>query len=270
MIDTHRRRYVAFLRGRAGRLMSVSEDFETWSPPRLFMQPLHEEELLYNNTGFVYGDQYLGFLTHFDKHPLAQTQTVQLLASRDGETWSRPPGAPLVPLGGIGEWDRFQIMLTGAPPIPVGDRLLIYYRGTARRHNKVAREYDPRIAPDQDPRTMAIGLATLRLDGFASLDASYDGGTVVTSPAVLHGEQVSLNVKADYGEVLVELLDHQDQPIDGYTVADCLPVHADSVSAPVRWRERRTLQGVAGLAVKLRLTLRNARLYSYRSTSGET
>ena len=94
MIDTHRRQYVAFLRGRGPRLRSVSQDFRRWAAPAPFLWPLHEEEALYNNTGFPYGEQYLGFLTHFDKHPRRQTQTVSLLSSRDGETWLRPPGRP--------------------------------------------------------------------------------------------------------------------------------------------------------------------------------
>ena len=36
MVDTERRRYVAFLRGVPERLMSTSEDFVHWSPPRPF------------------------------------------------------------------------------------------------------------------------------------------------------------------------------------------------------------------------------------------
>ena len=187
MIDTEAGRYVAFLRGRPERLLSVSRDFVTWTPPRPFLAPLHELEALYNNTGFPYGAHYLGFLTHFDKHPLRQIQTLQLLTSRDGERWTRAPSEPLVGLGGIGEWDRFQIMLTGAPPIAVGGRLHIYYRGTPRRHAKIPREFDPRIAADQHPGTMSIGLGFLRLDGFASVAGSFDGGRLTTRPFELAG-----------------------------------------------------------------------------------
>jgi hypothetical protein len=244
--------------------MSTSTDFVGWTPPAPFLWPLHEEEALYNNTGFVYGDQYLGILTHFDKHPLRQTQTLRLLTSRDGERWSRPPGAPLVPLSDVGEWDRFQIMLTGAPPIPVGDRLYVYYRGTARRHNKVPREFDLRIAPDQDPRTMAIGLATLRLDGFASVAASYDGGTLTTTPAVFDGDTLSVNVTADYGRVLVELLDEQGEPLPGHGRADCVPIEVDAVAARVAWSGRTSLRALGGRPVRLRFHLANARLYAYR------
>ena len=138
----------------------------------------------------------MGILTHFDKRPRQQTQVLRLLCSRDGERWQRVPGEPLVGLGAVGEWDRFQLMLSGAPPIAVGDKLYIYYRGTARRHAKIPREFDPPIAADQDPGTMGIGLAMLRLDGFASLNASFDGGQITTRPFALAGDELWINAKA--------------------------------------------------------------------------
>lgn len=263
MIDTGRRRYVAFLRGNGPRLLSVSEDFEAWTPPEPFLWPLHEEEALYNNTGFDYGVHYLGILTHFDKRPRAQTQVLRLLTSRDGERWSRVPGEPLVGLGEVGEWDRFQLLLTGAPPIPVGDRLYIYYRGTARRHNKVSREFDPRIDVDQDRRTMSIGLATLRLDGFASVAASYDGGWIETRPLKLDGEQLRVNVRSDYGELRVEVRDEEGKVWSGYSAGECVPCCADSTGAAIAWRERSGVAALQGRAVRLRFLLKNARLYSY-------
>lgn len=263
MVDTLRRRYVAFLRGGLDRLISFSEDFVHWTPPRPFIRALNEEESLYNNTGFVYGEQYLGFLTHFDKRPKQQTQTLRLIISRDGENWGRVPGEPLIPLGEVGEWDRFQILLTGAPPVKVGGRLHIYYRGTSRRHAKVKREYDPSIAADQDPRTISIGLATLRLDGFASMNASFNGGTVTTRPYRIGGTKLILNVKSDYGKVFVELMDEGDKPIRGYAKEDCRVVQTDSTEAEVGW-ERKSLAELRDVPVKLKFHLYNARLYSYR------
>jgi hypothetical protein len=263
MLDTLRNRYVAFLRGGVDRLISFSEDFVHWTPPRPFLRALNEEESLYNNTGFVYGEQYLGFLTHFDKRPRQQTQTLRLLTSRDGENWFRVQGDPIIPLGGVGEWGRFQILLTGAPPIPVGDKLYIYYRGTSRRHAKVPREYDPSIYADQDPATMSIGLATLRLDGFASIAASFDGGSVTTRPFVLEGDDLVLNVKSDYGKVLVELLDEDGEPLRGCSREYCRPLSIDSCHARVAWEGGSPSQ-LGGTPVKIRFHLYNARLYSYR------
>ncbi|NKB66552.1 MAG: hypothetical protein GKR89_05790 [Candidatus Latescibacteria bacterium] len=263
MVDSQRRRYVAFLRGVPERLMSVSEDFVEWTRPAPFLAPLHEEEALYNNTGFNYGAHYLGILTHFNKHPLAQTQDLSLLCSRDGDHWQRAAGGPLVSLGAVGEWDRFQLMLSGAPPIAVGDKLYIYYRGTARRHAKIAREFDPRLSRDQDPGSMGIGLATLRLDGFASIGASFDGGCLTTRPLVLGGETLWVNAKADYGQLTVELLDAEDKPLPGYRAEDCVAVNQDSVAVAVRWGDGRGLGPLQGRPVKIRFGLCNARLYAY-------
>ena len=269
MIDTRRKRYVAFLRDGMKRSMSVSEDFVVWSDPRPFLDILNEEETLYNNTGFVYGSQYLGFLTHFDRNAYHQTQTLHLLTSPDGDTWRRPgfgreEFAPLIPVGDIGEWDRFQIMLTGGPPIRVGDELFIYYRGTPRRHNKVKGEFEPRIDPDQRRDFMAIGLATIRLDGFACITASYDGGWIQTRALTFGGEQLSLNVVSDWGEVRVGILDEAGTPIPGYAQEECVPIATDSVDARVTWKERRSVGELLGRPVKLVFHLRNARLYSYR------
>ena len=262
MIDTERQRYVAFLRGVPERLMSVSEDFVHWTVPRPFMAPLHEEEGLYNNTGFNYGAHYLGILTHFDKHPLTQVQVLRLLHSRDGESWQRVEGEPLVGLGGVGEWDRFQIMLSGAAPIAVGDKLYIYYRGTPRRHAKHQRDFDPRISADQD-NGMAIGLATLRLDGFASINASFDGGRLTTRPFVLSSEELRVNVKADYGEFKVELLDEESKVIPGYAEADCNVAAEDNVAMTIGWKDGKGIGELQGRAVRIRFILKNARLYAY-------
>ena len=276
MIDTLRKRYVAFLRDGQHRSLSTSDDFVHWTQPRKFLNRLNEEETLYNNVGFVYGGQYLGFLTHFDRNAYAQSQTLQLLASRNGENWDRPDAEPIIPTSGVGEWDRFQIMLTGAPPVRVGDELFIYYRGTARRHNKVPGEFEPRIDLDQDeprhtegaaatyPTMMGIGLATIRADGFASISSSYDGGWITTRPLTLGGETLHVNVVSDYGQLLVEVLDENDTPMPGYAAAECVPVRTDSVDATVAWKNGPSLAALGERPVKLKFALRNARLYSYR------
>ena len=76
-------------------------------------------------------------------------------------------------MGEISDWDRLQTRMTGAPPIRVDDKLFFYYRGFSASHNKGQFPRDHYFAGE-------IGLATLRLDGFASLAAGFDGGTIVT------------------------------------------------------------------------------------------
>ena len=268
MIDTLKRRYVAFLRGGGGRMISTSDDFVTWTPPKTVLWHANEEDLLYNQVGFPYGDHYLGFLTHLDRHAQRHMCTVQLTMSRDGEQWQRAPSSPIIPVGDVGEWDRFLIMLTGAPPVRVGEKLHIYYRGFGMRHGGRTGQLDARLALDDghgedSPAVGALGLATIRLDGFASINASYDGGTLTTGPLEFTTDQLTINVKADFGRVFVELLDETNTPLPGYSRAESIPIEENSVAASVGWKTTRSLSPLQGRAVKIRFHLINARLYSY-------
>ena len=130
-------------------------------------------------------------------------------------------------------------------------------RGSARRHG-------PYEGPDNTDAPICVGLATLRADGFASLDASFDGGEAITTPWLVEGGDLVLNAKCDYGEIRVELMDEADHPLPGYGLDDCVPLRADGTALTVHWKEHPNLAGAAGKTVRLRLALKNARLYSYR------
>ncbi|MBI3921955.1 MAG: hypothetical protein HY318_11110, partial [Armatimonadetes bacterium] len=170
MIDTVQRRYVAFLRYLPHRSLSFSEDFLHWTQPEIFLWSLHWADEFYSNAGFVYGDQYLGLLSIFDLRPERHDMNCWLISSRDCRRWERCPSeAPLLACGEVGEWNRFICHNGGSPPIRVNDRLYIYYRGAPRRHG-------PYEGTDDGKSPICVGLATLRVDGFASLNASFDGG----------------------------------------------------------------------------------------------
>jgi hypothetical protein len=261
MIDTLRRRYVACLRSSPHRSQSVSQDFVTWTPPgvRLRARPGEIANSIYNHMGFVYGDRYLGLLTYFSHDPKDPLLTVRLLTSRDGETWQRPDtGKPLIDVGTIGEWDRFIIMLTGAPPVRVGDKLYLYYRGMAARH----KPYEGK--DDAFHQGGGLGLATLRLDGFASLDASYDGGRITTKPFRTHGRQLRVNAKADCGRLRVEVLDSSGHTLPGFGGTDCQVMQVDRVDQSIVWKENTALDMLMDRPIQLRFHLENVRLYSYR------
>jgi len=261
MIDTLQRRYVAYLRSLPHRAQSVSQDFITWTPPVVRLQARDGETVntIYNHMGFVYGDRYLGLLTYFVRDPKDPLLTVRLLTSRDGENWQRPEtGKPLIDVGDIGEWDRFLVMLTGAPPIRVGEKLYIYYRGLANRHGP----YEGH--DDAFRQGGGIGLATLRLDGFASLDASYDGGQVTTRPFRTQGRELTVNAKAEFGRLRVEVLDESGNAIPGFGRNDCQVMQVDSVNQPIRWKENALLNSLKDRPIRLRFHLENVRFYSFR------
>ncbi|HXG24246.1 MAG TPA: hypothetical protein VNJ09_06795 [Chthonomonadales bacterium] len=263
MIDTLQKRYVVFVRGGAPRGVHYSTDFVNWSPRDNSALDWPHSGSPYNHMGFVYGDQYLGFVSwfHTDSTDLRFPRIdLHLLASKDGlHSRMVNPVQPVVPCGEIGEWDRFMTMLTGAPPIRVGNKLHIYYRGFSRRHKPYG------IPVSQDTyEAGALGLATMRVDGFASLGAGFDSGHVTTKPVVFDGSKLFINTKADFGRVEVEVLDEGGAVIPGFSKEECLPVTTDNVDSAVAWRDRSDMNSLKGRTVRFRFYLWNARLYSYQ------
>jgi hypothetical protein len=261
MVDTLQKRYVAFLRRSPNRMFSVSEDFVTWTPPAISMQPAKGElgNTLYNHMGFVYGDHYLGQLSFLNTSDKTNTlMDVRLITSRDGNVWKPvDTGKPLIAVGDIGDWDRYNLRLTGAPPIRVGNKLYFYYRHTANRHS-------PYVGEDTTDKAGGLGLATLRLDGFASVAAGFDGGQLTTKPFRFAGSELQVNAKADFGQLTAEVLDEKCQPLPGFTAGDCLPISADGVELPIHWKEPKALAQHKDRPICLRFHLKNVQLYAYR------
>lgn len=264
MIDTLKKRYVAFVRGGAPTGVHTSDDFNTWSERDNGAINWKYPGSCYNMVGFVYGDTYLGWVSWFHAardDPRFPNLDLHLLKSADGLHFDMvDQSMPVVPCGTYGEWDRYMTMLTGAPPIAVGKELFVYYRGFSRRHKPFGLpEFKDTI------ETGALGLAKLRLDGFSSLAAGFDGGKVTTKPFVCPGGTLNVNAKADYhARVAVEVLDRNGNTIKGFTVPDCIAVESDDVLAPVRWQSKQNLDELKGREISLRFQIVNARLYAYR------
>jgi hypothetical protein len=86
----------------------------------------------------------------------------------------------------------------------------------------------------------------LRLDGFASVNAPYQGGSVVTRPIQFQGEVLRINnSNSAVGSIRVEIQDMNGTAITGFTATDCLEIYGDELHRTVKWREvqLRQLQG---------------------------
>jgi hypothetical protein len=128
--------------------------------------------------------------------------------------------------------------------------------------------YYLRGKPEQIPKQLVesdvnIGLATLRIDGFVSLQDHFGGGTVLTKPLIFQGNKLHLNVNCRHGAIRVELLDGDGTTIPGYSFDDCLPIQADRIDLPVRWSNGSMLPDLAGKSVRLKFHLQNAKLFSF-------
>jgi hypothetical protein len=238
--------------------LCTSNDFENWSAPETVMHAEPDDPdgtEIYGMAAFPYEGRWVGLPQIHRSLPHLGYIDVAIAHSRDGRAWRREKDLVL-PRGGVGEWDRFN-QCASTRPVRVGDELWIYYSGRLYRHGEYRRRAD---LTDTGPYHSAIGLATLRLDGWCSMQASFDGGQVVTKPVVLPEGDVFLNAQADWGEVVVEALGAGGEPIQGMQPA---PVTGDGVRLAVEWPQGRPLESLAGRPVRLRFNIRNAVLYSW-------
>ena len=106
---------------------------------------------------------------------------------------------------------------------------------------------------------------TLRIDGFASMHATRDGGEFVTKPIVFSGSTLTMNYSTSAaGSVRVELQDADGTPIEGYALDDCPEMYGDTIEQTVAWTSGADVSGIAGQPVRVRFTLNDADLYALR------
>lgn len=185
------------------------------------------------------------------KIPVANTDgfhLIQLRSSRDLRDWQHAGDRQtfIGPSPVKGEAFDLTQLLPPSAPIVRDDELWFYYRGI---------KYRAEPAQPESDGSGAICLAVLRRDGFVSLDAGEEPGTLLTKPFVLAGTTLHVNVDAKAGELNVTVLHG-----DGQTLAVSEPVTGDQPRGSLRWKSG-NLDSVKGKTVSLRLSLRNARLY---------
>jgi hypothetical protein len=188
---------------------------------------------------------------------------VQLACSRDLKTWLRlGDRQPFVGPSRLdsGAYDLTQILPPSAPVVK-DDELWFYYTGLKYRANfryvGIYPNGDTVPIPGRDRDVGAVCLAVLRRDGFISLDAGEEPGTLLTKPLVLGETTMRVNVDASGGELNVRVLDGV-----GQTIAVSEPVTGNQPRAMLRWKSG-DLASVKGKTVGLRFALRKARLYSF-------
>lgn len=206
---------------------------------------------IYSMKVFRYENAYIGLVQVFQATPDESTLHIELAASRDGLRFQRlDRGRPFIELGGIGTWDRFNLSIANNDPIAVGDDLRFYYGGRMYRHS-------PYSGADKGPERSGIGFATIPRDRFVALEASFDGGEIITKPLQIKGRVVHLNARSQYGQITAEALS-----LDGKLLAKCQPVRRDALDVPVEWTE--SFKPEAPLVLRIRLE--NAQLFALWAT----
>ena len=180
---------------------------------------------------------------------------MELAFSRDGFHWDRTWRESFIPASRKeGDWERGYIHSAGGCCLIVGDEIFLYYGAfSGESPNGAGGIY----------AGAATGLARLRRDGFASMDAGEKQGELVTRPVVLPGKHGFVNVDAPAGKLRAEILDLSGQPIEPFTCENCLPVSEDSTMASLEWKGAEDLSALGGRPVRFRFELEKGKLYSF-------
>ena len=217
------------------------------------------EPQLYNLDAVAYESLIVGLFTVHQGPPnrecarlrIQKRNEVLLGYSRDGFHWYRPDRRRFL---GVtekdGDWNWGNVQSAGGGCLVVGDKLYFYVSG----RNRSAEFWDGRAS---------TGLATLRRDGFASMDAGETPGVLTTRPVRFTGKYLFVNVDADGGELRVEVLGADGKVIEPLTRQNSVAVGADKMLQRVDWKGVKDLSTVAGRPVRFRFHLRNGRLYAF-------
>ncbi len=253
----------------------------------------------YNMLIIPYEEIYFGLLLVFDPsyefHRVGSNNQAgpghyQLVASRDLVTWTRlGDRKPFISRGGPGEFDWAMGWYSSQPMVKDG-KLHFIYQGNCTTHGGTRdkaywQSLLDMVKAGKIPAIGSLGLATLRRDGFVSLDAGNEPGYVMTKafPWPEHG-RLHLNTDARGGEVRVSVCQPDGTPYVGFgpsdsLIGDVLQGHVCWKGAPSVQRNDRTTHGTdaeagvvsgdefqtlrPGKPVRLKIEAKNAKLFSY-------
>jgi len=200
-----------------------------------------------------------------------KTIDLELTYSRDGFHFSRPDRTPfLASSRRIGDWNRAYLHACGGLCLVVHDRIYFYFAGFSGLSPKLgsAGSGDTGVGDTGLSRRVmyagaSTGLATLRRDGFASMEAGAGGGTLTTRPVTFNGDRLFVNVNAPQGELRVSVLDGNGETVEGLGADACAALGVDSTGAEVKWSSGTGLAALAGQPCRLQFHLQSGQLFSF-------
>lgn len=198
---------------------------------------------------------------------IPKTTHLQVAFSRDGFHWQRPVRRPFITAARqAGTWDREYLTCAGGCCVIVGDKLHFYYSGFAGDEtNTTNGEHWSGLYAN-----CSTGVAVLRRDGFASMQAGDEPGTLTTRPVRFSGNYLFVNLDAPAGELRVEVLDEVGEVIAPFSATNCIPASGDATKLAVRWQGEASLAAVGRRPVRLRFHLANGRFYAFWVSSTES
>ena len=254
---------------------SESKDLISWTQPiNIFGHDELDPIGLYGMAVSSYEGIYWGFLMRLHYHPAFEegkalvggkdnTMDTELAWSRDSIHWERHPLRPAfiptsAPYGESYDWGQVRGM---ANIIEIDDEIRIYYAGHEYLHA-------PGILRDDDPKTTHICLATLRRDGFVSIDSGPYGGYMLTKPVTYPGGKLHINARTkEDGFVRVAVREGQGVR-DGewpeeWQFDHSAPFLGNNLDHIMAWQHGKSIEVFPSETLRLHFWMEKAELYSF-------
>lgn len=248
---------------------TTSKDFINWTEPqRMNFGDTPAEHLYTNNTHAYFRAPHLYIATPMRFMPsrkvLTDEQAASLgvkkgysggcaeavfISSRGGNNYDRTfMEAWIRPGTDLGNWAS-RAGLTACGVVPTGPAEMSLYKQ----------------AHYAQPSTHLLRY-TLRIDGFASVNAPYRGGEFTTKPITFTGSKLTMNFATGAtGGVQVEIQDAQGKPIPGYALNDAVEQIGDELARMVTWKGASDISKLAGQPVKLRFVMKDADVFAIQT-----
>ena len=135
-----------------------------------------------------------------------------------------------------------------------GDELRFYFAGFSGK--------SPRLGQDMYAGG-GTGLATLRRDGFASMDAEGERGFLTTRAVIFNGKYLFVNCDARDGELRVDVLGEDGKVLAPFEIKNCLPIRTNGTCQRVSWKGVENLGRLTNRPVSFRFHAANSKLFSF-------
>jgi len=121
------------------------------------------------------------------------------------------------------------------------------------------------VSHDNAQPTKHLRRYSMRLDGFASLNAPYSGGEMITKLLTFKGKELQLNFATSAaGYIKVEILNKNGNKISGFELENAIEVIGNEIEKTVTWKGNPDLEKLNGKPVRLRFVMKDVDLYSIR------
>ncbi len=137
----------------------------------------------------------------------------------------------------------------------------VFVHGTAESNERLLN------AMKDKPVTTGNPIYKIRKDGFCGLESVGHGGKVITKGIELLKDDLTFNIRANYGFVRFGIMNGDGSFVEGFSFDDCIPFeYDDQVAVRPRWKEH-DLSEVLNRKVRIALELNTAILHSISATA---